>query len=207
MKKVILSLAILASSGLSLMAQSNNSSAGNPQCENPQQCEVSKCKEEKKCDKKCLEKKDGEKKSPKKMSVRPGMSFESMFAGLDLTQEQKAKLSALRETSYKNNIVREKNADSKEELTPEQKRLMRMESATQQKDARVNMLKQVKEILTPDQYVTFLENFFTQQDDNFNGNSMNKINDKRMEHKGMHRMKDPRGIKESKKGDKSKKND
>lgn len=68
------------------------------------------------------------------------------FDGLNLTADQQARIKALQETCRAEN--RQDKADRK------------AEKARQRDDRRRQYLNNVKEILTPEQYVTFLENNF-----------------------------------------------
>jgi len=80
----------------------------------------------------------------------------SPFAGLNLTDAQKQALKDLRNDRCKiyANICKEKcNADSV-------KRHCRAEKMAKAKNARTEYLSKVKAILTPEQYVQFLENSF-----------------------------------------------
>ncbi len=77
------------------------------------------------------------------------------FEGLNLTQEQQTKIDALK-AECKTRCDKAK-ADKKER---------RAERASQQRTNRADMLAKLKGILTPEQYVKFLENNFVNQRDN-----------------------------------------
>lgn len=120
MKKIIIALSVLAASTLGLSAQTqNNKTASQPNKE--------------------FAKKQVEGKKQKKAA--------DPFAGLNLTEQQRQKLTDLRTQSK----ARKAANDSTE-------RARRAEHAAKAKTMRVDYLKSVKTILTPEQYVKFLEN-------------------------------------------------
>lgn len=69
-----------------------------------------------------------------------------LFEGITLTPEQQTKIKSLKESAAK-----ERSAKAKAD---------RLAKTDARKDARKDYLKNMKEILTPDQYVIFLENAF-----------------------------------------------
>lgn len=77
------------------------------------------------------------------------------FEGLELTDAQKEKLKAIKRPACPDKRACADSLKTKDRpaLTPEQKRAKRIEGRT-------GYLKSVKEILTPEQYVKFLENSF-----------------------------------------------
>lgn len=86
----------------------------------------------------------------------------TMFDGLNLTADQKTRLDALR-TKYSKECKGEQKAmdkDKKADLTKEQKQQKMAELAAKRETLRKNYLAGVKEILTPEQYSTFLENYY-----------------------------------------------
>lgn len=143
MKKVILSLAILVASSMSMFAATDNKTENkSATCTSQTTCNVNaKC---------------GEKGEKKDRSAKANKAFE----GLNLTAEQQAKLAELRKncTANKENCDAKKGCDSKSNLTDEQKKQLKAESKAKHLEARKKYLEDVKTILTPEQYTKFLEN-------------------------------------------------
>ena len=177
MKKVFLSLALLSASAFSIMAQAPaQTCTDQAQCAQKEQC--AKKTECGKKDRAC-----------------------KVFSGINLTEEQKTKLAALREgkctaKAGKCDKVAGNDGQQKEKLSKEQIQQMRKERAEKHQNARKEYLVQVKEILEPDQYVVFLENCYLLQDNG--GPKMNspkmahaskKFDGKKMAKKGQHKMK------------------
>lgn len=79
------------------------------------------------------------------------------FDGVQLTEDQQQKLQLLRKGL---GPVMPKEKQKKEKLTDEQKKQLKAEMKAKKAEAKKNYLKGVKEILTPDQYVIFLENVY-----------------------------------------------
>lgn len=98
---------------------------------NDKKCDKQDCKKEQ-CDKKAGECKKGERQMP------------NPFEGLNLTADQQAKLKELKGACCKDNKDNKANKDNR--VDPRQ--------------AKRDFLAKVKGILTPEQYVTFLENNF-----------------------------------------------
>ena len=84
------------------------------------------------------------------------------FDGIQLTEEQQQKLQVLRQGLGPVKLTPEQQAKIKENknLTAEQKKQLKQEKKAKKLEAKKNYLKGVKETLTPDQYVIFLENCY-----------------------------------------------
>ncbi len=180
MKKVILSLVFLSASSITMFAQTT------PQAERAQ-----------KVTKERMDEKRG-------FGRHGGMNVnEKAFEGLNLTDEQKLKIAAIQEANPL--AVKAKKADSKdgnkdkkgERKSPEEMKQMREARGAQQQAVRKDYLVQVKEILSPEQYVMFLENFFILQEPGFNGGMMERGG--KPVDRGVHRMKDMRSTQAEKK--------
>lgn len=145
MKKSLLSIAILLVSSIAAFANPTNSKSNDAAMRTERSCTV---------------------KDKKNDGKKPGRKYQReicMFKGLDLTAEQKAKLSALREKNrpeFKNKKDRMRKSD-KQKLTAEQKQQLKSQRLAERKANRQAYLAGIKEILTPAQYVRFLENNFT----------------------------------------------
>ncbi|WP_297071142.1 Spy/CpxP family protein refolding chaperone [uncultured Duncaniella sp.] len=148
MKKTILSIAVLLASmaGITASAQSQNAS---PQAKTV--CATGNCT-----------KKDAPKYNP--------------FQGLNLTEKQQAELQALKPakgakcTNGEKNASCSKNSQSctkgnkdKQQLSQAEKQAQRKQFAEQRLQNRRDYLAKVKNILTPEQYVQFLENSYVDQ--------------------------------------------
>ena len=156
MKKVFFGLALIAASAFSVMAGNNSQ---NPQA--PQTVCTSKavCASKNAC---C------EKNAPKAKCVDVKSGCENKnFEGINLTNDQKAKISALNESLFS-----EEKICKNKELTKEQKNEIRKMKESKRAETRENYLKGIKEILTADQYVIFLENNYRNQGSQRFGNPM-----------------------------------
>ncbi len=157
MKKIFLSIAILALSITSFAATSSSDANGNtPTTE--QQTTPGKKNKAAKADRK----KDGSDRK-KDMEQRRQDRENRLFAGITLTDAQKAKLQELKEKNKPNRDAKKpddkKMGDrkDKEKLSAEQRQQKMAE-----RDAKHRAyLAGIKEILTPEQYITVLENSFT----------------------------------------------
>lgn len=152
MKKTFLSIAILASSIFAFAATNT-----------PSQSSTTTPTEQSAPAKQVKEKKNG-KKSERKGSATEGRrpAEGRLFEGLNLTENQKERLAALKEKTRADRAAAKKDGkkDGKgrsEKLTPEQREQMKAQKTS---DRRA-FLAGVKEILTPEQYITFLENNFS----------------------------------------------
>ena len=117
---------------------------------------TAKAKTEKACngEKACPNCPNGELKGSKKAY--------SPFDGIQLTNDQQQRLQVLRQGLGPVQLTPEMKAKIKENpsLTPEQKQQLKAEKKAKKAEAKKNYLNGVKEILTPDQYVVFLENVY-----------------------------------------------
>lgn len=84
------------------------------------------------------------------------------FDGIQLTPDQQQKLQVLREGLGPVVLTpqQQKNIPQNPNLTPEQKKQLKAEKKAKKLEAKKNYLNGVKETLTPDQYVIFLENCY-----------------------------------------------
>lgn len=83
------------------------------------------------------------------------------FEGLNLTSEQQEKLKVLRQGLGNAMPKKEKlSKEQKKSITAEQKKQMKAERKAKKLEVKKNYLTGVKEILTPDQYVMYLENIY-----------------------------------------------
>lgn len=154
MKKIFLSIAILATS-VAAFAQTNNQQPTSTPTKTEQ---VKACKDNKAC-----------KGQQDRKNVNGRANYEARaFEGITLTDAQKSKLEALRskEMNARKEARGDKNngRDQKQKLTDEQKKQMKDERFSKRNDARKAHLAGIKEILTPEQYVVFLENTYVFSD-------------------------------------------
>lgn len=103
--------------------------------------------------------KKGDKKYKGQKSNRPQFN---PFDGVQLTDDQQQKLAVLRQGLGPVMLSPEQQAKIPENknLTEEQKKQLKAEKKAKKLEAKKNYLNGVKEILTPDQYVIFLENCY-----------------------------------------------
>lgn len=121
MKKLILSMVLVAGTAFSMMAQGQK-------CENQ-------------CGKQCAQ--------TTQCAAQQPQCCDILFNGITLTPEQQAKFQTLKEAKAK------KQAECKA------KKQADMKEAKEHKQAcRKQQLEEVKAILTPEQYVVYLENFY-----------------------------------------------
>lgn len=149
MKKVLVSmmLAVALAAGSSAYAQKpadGTTGATKGQKENCQNC----TKGDQNCDKAKKGKADKPKFNP--------------FDGIQLTADQQQKLAVLRQGLGPVVLTPEQQAKIPQNpnLTPEQKKQLKAEKKAKKLEAKKKYLNGVKETLTPDQYVVFLENCY-----------------------------------------------
>ncbi|MCH5233471.1 MAG: hypothetical protein J1E78_07505 [Muribaculaceae bacterium] len=85
------------------------------------------------------------------------------FDGIQLTQDQQQRLQVLREGLGPVKLTKEQQEKvygDKKNLSDEQKKQMKEEANAKKLESKKNYLNGVKEILSPDQYVVFLENVY-----------------------------------------------
>lgn len=123
------------------------------------------------------------------------------FDGVQLTQDQQQRLQVLREGLGPVQLTPEQQAKIPENknLTDAQKKQLKEERKAQKLEAKKNYLGGVKEILTPEQYVIFLENcyLYAPQDQNKVAKT-GKQGDFKKGHKDGKDKKDKRGKKSEK---------
>ena len=125
--------------------------------------------------------KDSKDESKKERKANSIMRLNAkMFEGIDLTDEQKEKIEAL-QASLRPEKVEKKDDETKEMVSDEEKKFRAMEKVAKMKEGRAKYLEGLKKILTPDQYVKFLENNF-----------LNQTDSKKMDPRNPKVMKDPR---------------
>ena len=83
------------------------------------------------------------------------------FDGVQLTPEQQEKIKVLQQGLGPVMLPKDKaTGEDKQKLTDEQKKQMKLDLKSKKDEAKKNYLYGVKEILTPEQYVIFLENVY-----------------------------------------------
>lgn len=97
-----------------------------------------------------------------------------LFEGITLTADQQSRIDKI-------NSDRQAKSKAQREMKAKEKKELRRQRAEARKACQKEYLAQMKEILTPDQYVTYLENIVInrQMNHNFGKNRFHK------EHKGM----------------------
>lgn len=137
MKKVFSSLLIaaMAMTGVSAMAQTDNNT-----CNGPQNCNVQT---------ECTRRADCGKKGPRTCA----------FEGLQLTEQQQTALKAIPTPGQSIKALKDQGKQARKD----QQKADRAARCQAVKDIRANYLKSVKEVLTPEQYVQFLENSYVNQ--------------------------------------------
>lgn len=146
MKKIILSIAVLASS-VAVFADNSNQADNVTSSVRTEQTGYGKDKKKDK-DGKTLKRRSADNEN-KKLGRRGRHDRMKAFDGINLTDDQKNRLASLRQTSKS-----ERKADIKEGKKGMEQRM------SARKAARQKYLAGVKQILTADQYQKFLENNF-----------------------------------------------
>lgn len=190
MKKIFVSMMLAGAVLTGGTAYAQTQADGNTGATTQKEC----CNSEKgeKCDKGDKVKKGN--KAKKQFKKVESKHF-NPFDGIQLTNDQQQKLQVLQQGLGPVKLTLEDQVKIKENsnLTPEQKAQLQDERKARKTEAKKNYLQGVKETLTPDQYVVFLENcyLYAPQDQGFD--------------KGMKNPKDSKGDKEHKKrkGDKA----
>lgn len=182
MKKVFLGLAILATSAFGMMAQnSSDNTSSTPKCQTV--CPGSKvCNDACTCDcantqnctcpQECRQICDNKQLCDKKGKC----PFEKEFAGLNLNDEQKAKIQKLfadrkaerakafaerkAEGKNKKEMKIEGRKENRHNLDDQKRKEMRANLKAQRLEDQKKFLGEIKSILTPEQYTQFLENNF-----------------------------------------------
>ena len=175
MKKTIVSMmmAIALIAGGTAYAQTDGTTGATTQKEKCDNCKGDKgenCEKNKKENKH----KQGEKgKKDRKggKELRGGRQQFNPFDGIQLTDEQQQKLQVLQRGLGPVILDKEQQARIPEnkDLTPEQKKQLKEERDANKMEAKKNYLNGVKETLTPEQYVIFLENVYLYAPQNQSG--------------------------------------
>lgn len=138
MNKTVLSAMVLCASLFTLSA-----SAQNPKARN-QACPQTQCPVEAKCDN-------------SRQQCAPAQCCTVLFEGITLTDAQKSKIQDLQKSRMEKCNAKAREA---KDLAKAEKRKMREERDSARKADRRAYLDGVKQILTPEQYVIFLENAY-----------------------------------------------
>ncbi|MDE6556528.1 MAG: hypothetical protein K2K55_06145 [Duncaniella sp.] len=144
MKKKVLSLAVLMASVFTFGSMAQTTDV---QKDNSRPCKEAKCQKAGKA--------DIERQSP------------NPFEGINLSADQQTRLQAVRETAKMQRKALKAEKEAKKSAD-------RADRLAQMKKNRQDYLVQIKEILTPEQYVTFLENVYVQQAPMFKKGGMHK---------------------------------
>lgn len=150
MKKVILSLAVLFASSVTAISYAQTQSPANANSE----CCTANGGQTEKVTKDHKGKKDGK----KAMAGQFRGEF-NPFVGIQLTPEQEARLENLQKS-----LRPEREIANKDNLTDDQKKEFKKGKSAQRSEMKRSYLNGVKSILTPEQYVQFLENSYLNQD-------------------------------------------
>ena len=163
---MMLAGALLASNSAFAQNQSD-ATTGATQKAQSECCQAGKdgqCKGEKKGDKKGNKKgeKKGDKKGNKDRKREGSRPAYNPFDGVQLTADQQQRLQVLQEGLGPVQLTKEQQERIPENknLTEEQKKQLKAERKNNKLEAKKKYLNGVKEILTPEQYVIFLENVY-----------------------------------------------
>ena len=138
MNKKVLSAVMLCASLFTLSATAQNPKARN------QNCPVANCNTEAVCN------------NPKQCA-QPGECCSVLFEGITLTEAQKSKIQDIQKARVEKRKARA--AESKETAKTEKRKMREERDAARKADKRA-YLDGVKQVLTPEQYVIFLENAY-----------------------------------------------
>ena len=102
------------------------------------------------------------KKGKKEIKMRSDRQRFNPFDGVQLSDDQQQRLQVLQQGLGPVQLSQKQQANIPENknLTDEQKKQLRQEQQAQRMEKKKNYLNGVKEILTPEQYVIFLENVY-----------------------------------------------
>ncbi len=105
-------------------------------------------------------KEKGEKKDKRELrdKQRPDRQRPNPFEGITLTADQQSKLEALNKECHKNDSVARSTEKQRREDMKKANREKGMEMMKARQQQKRDYLNKIKAILTPEQYVTFLEN-------------------------------------------------
>lgn len=151
MKKLLLSLAFVTSGLLAFNASAQQPANANAAacCQNKAEC----CKAKDGKGEKCCKQQKG------KGHHKPGHKVNE-FEGLNLTAEQQSALDALK--ANRNQARAEKRKEMKGKDKEARKEALK-DARQQARQSRVEYLNEIKKILTPEQYVKYLENSYLKQ--------------------------------------------
>lgn len=155
MKKALVSImmAVALIGGGTAYAQTDGSTGATTQKEKTEKSKGDKGSRMKKGEK-------GQKEGAKGM--KGGRQQFNPFDGIQLTEDQQQKLQVLQRGLGPVMLDKEQQARIPEnkDLTPEQRKQLKEEREAKKMEAKKNYLNGVKETLTPEQYVIFLENVY-----------------------------------------------